>query len=75
MAKTQRFVLCVKSRGAGEDLQFRKVYRVLADSTAAKHGFLRVIDDSGEDYLYPEAFFLPIALPRGATRFFSKRSA
>jgi hypothetical protein len=74
MAKTQSFVLCVKNRGA-EDLQPLKVYRVLPDADAAKHDFIRVIDDSGEDYLYPAKYFLPIALPRGATRLFSKRSA
>jgi hypothetical protein len=39
------------------------LYEVLPDPAAAKHGLLRVVDESGEDYLYPEDFFLPVGLP------------
>ena len=55
MAKTQtepRYVLCVENRDC-EDLEKRKIYRLLPDKTAAKDGYLRVADESGEDYLYP----------------------
>lgn len=68
MAKTQtepRYVLCVENRDC-EDLEKRKIYRVLPDRTAAKDGYLRVVDESGEDYLYPASFFVPVRLPRKA---------
>jgi hypothetical protein len=42
----------------------RKIYQVLPDTDAAQYGYLRVIDESGEDYLYPAAYFLPIDLPQ-----------
>ena len=59
------FAICVANEGA-DDLQVRKVYRVLPDENGAEHAMLRVVDDSGEDYLYPREFFLPIALPASA---------
>jgi hypothetical protein len=46
----------------------RKVYRALADELASKRGQLRVIDESGEDYLYPQEYFIPIKLPQAAER-------
>ena len=56
-----RFVLCVRDNGS-EDLQRRKVYRVLPDSSAAKEGYVRVVDESGEDYLYPADYFVRLRL-------------
>jgi hypothetical protein len=61
------FVLCVDNRGA-EDLEVRKVYRVLHDKDAAATGYVRVIDESGEDYLYPAGYFVVVELPREARR-------
>ena len=61
----QRFALCVENKDC-EDLERRKVYRVLPDSAAAKEGYLRLIDESGEDYLYPASYFVPVRLPRKA---------
>jgi hypothetical protein len=55
-----RFVLCVRSEGYPAGLELRKVYRVLADEQASKRHQLRVIDESGEDYLYPEEYFVPL---------------
>lgn len=63
----KQFAICVRNKGA-EDLEVRKVYEILPDVRAAKDGYVRVIDESGEDYLYPGAFFVPIELPRGAGR-------
>ena len=63
----KRFAICIRNRGA-EDLDVRKVYRVLPDKAAAAAGYLRVIDDSGEDYLYPSSYFVFVALPAGAKR-------
>lgn len=60
-----QFVICIRNDGC-EDLEVGKVYRVLADELAARDGYIRVIDDSGEDYLYPAAYFVPIALPEEA---------
>jgi hypothetical protein len=53
-----RFVLCVRNEGYPAGLELRKVYRVLADEQASRLHQLRVIDESGEDYLYPEEFFV-----------------
>lgn len=60
-----RFALCLRNDEC-EDLELRKVYRVLPDKRAEKDGFLRVVDESGEDYLYPESYFVFIRLPRKA---------
>lgn len=58
----KKFVLCVSNAGC-EDLERRKLYAVLADDTAAAGGYLRVVDESGEDYLYPAANFVSVELP------------
>ena len=61
------FVLCIANRGA-EDLEVRKVYRALPDKAATATGYLRVIDESGEDYLYPADFFVSVEVPHKARR-------
>ena len=61
----RRFVVCVKNEGC-EDLEVRKIYRVLPDEAAGEDDYLRVIDESGEDYLYPAAYFFPVELPEAA---------
>ena len=68
MATTRRLVLCLRNKGYEASLERRKIYQVLPDQDAAGHGQLRVIDESGEDYLYPEKFFAPITLPRTLRR-------
>ena len=55
-----RFVLCVRNDGYPAGLEVRKIYRVLADEQASKLHQLRVIDESGEDYLYPEDYFVVV---------------
>ena len=62
-----KFVICVRNEEC-EDLEPRKLYRVLPDEAAAADGYVRVIDESGEDYLYPQAYFLPIDLPKAAEK-------
>jgi hypothetical protein len=59
------FALCVENRDC-DDLEKRKLYRVLPDETATKEGYLRVVDESGEDYLYPESYFVLVPLPHKA---------
>lgn len=56
------FVLCI-GNDACDDLEVRKVYQVLPDPAAAREGYLRVIDESGEDYLYPVDYFVTVELP------------
>ncbi len=63
-----QFVVCVKNKQYSASLELRKLYQVLPDEGAAKHRQLRVIDESGEDYLYPEDYFVPVALPHAAEK-------
>ena len=59
----KHFMICVNNRGYESSLEKRKLYEVLTDRIAGKHHQIRVIDESGEDYLYPENFFAPVRLP------------
>ena len=63
-----RLVVCVKNEGYAASLEKRKLYVTLRDPTAEKHGLLRIIDESGEDYLYPKQFFRSIALPQSVKK-------
>ena len=60
----RHFMICVDNGGYESSLEKRKLYEVLTDRVAEKHQQIRVIDESGEDYLYPERFFAPVRLPR-----------
>ena len=59
----KKFVVCVKNKGYEVSLELRKIYQVLPDADASKHRQVRVIDESGDDYLYPASYFAPIELP------------
>ena len=59
----KHFMICVDNRGYESSLEARKLYEVLTDRMAEKHHQIRVIDESGEDYLYPEKYFAPVRLP------------
>ncbi len=61
----EMYALCIENKDC-EDLEKRKIYRVLPDEAASKEGYVRVIDESGEDYLYPESYFILLELPREA---------
>lgn len=65
--RQSRFVLCLRNDGA-DDLEPRKVYQVLPDAAAAREGYARVIDESGEDYLYPAEYFVRVKLPVAVSR-------
>ncbi len=58
------FAVCIKNSGYPVSLELHKIYRVLPDEDAARDGDLRVVDESGEDYLYPAAWFAEIKLPQ-----------
>ena len=60
----RRYVLCVSNDGYLASLELRKIYLALGDADAARHELVRVIDESGEDYLYPKSYFVPLRLPR-----------
>lgn len=66
--KAKQFAVCLRNDGYEVSLEPRKIYQVLADPEAAKHRQVRVIDESGEDYLYPQNFFAPIELPQPIRR-------
>jgi len=55
--KPREFVVCVQNTGYPASLELRKIYEVLPDPDASTHGLIRVIDESGEDYLYPNNIF------------------
>jgi hypothetical protein len=63
-----RFVVCVKNKDYAASLELRKLYQVVSDVSAAKLRQIRVIDESGEDYLYPEEFFVSVRLPQSTER-------
>ncbi len=68
MAKTMKnhkLALCIENKDC-EDLEKRKIYQTLPDDEAEKEGYLRVVDESGEDYLYLQSYFVLIPLPREA---------
>jgi hypothetical protein len=61
--KKRKYVICLRSDDAG-DLEPRKLYEVIPDALAAERGYLRVIDESGEDYLYPADYFATIDISK-----------
>jgi hypothetical protein len=61
--RTKQFAVCIRNDDYEESLELRKIYEVLDDAEAEKHGMVRVIDEEGEDYLYPKTWFLRIELP------------
>jgi len=70
MGKTRenhKFALCVENKDC-EDLERRKIYQILPDEESEKEGYLRIVDESGEDYLYPQSYFILVHLPREAQK-------
>jgi hypothetical protein len=64
------YLLCVSNRGYRASLMPRRVYRGIPDATAARGGMVRVVDETGEDYLFPLKLFVEVELPPAATRAF-----
>jgi hypothetical protein len=64
IAPAARFAICIANTDYPAALEVRKIYQILPDADAARHEYLLVIDESGEDYLYPMAYFMPIDLPQ-----------
>ena len=59
----KHFMLCVENQGYQASLEIRKIYEILIDREAGRHHQVRVVDESGEDYLYSEKYFAPVRLP------------
>ena len=70
MMSGDRFVLCVSNEGYPASLDVRRVYRAIPDANAEGSGHIRVVDESGEDYLYPREMFVPIEIPEPAAKAF-----
>ena len=62
-AHSIKYVICIKNSDYEASLEKGKVYRVVRDDEAAQKYLSRIVDESGEDYLYPEDYFMPIKLP------------
>lgn len=59
-----QFAVCIDNAGYSASLELHKIYRVTPDADAAHDGDVRIIDESGEDYLYPAAYFVDISVPQ-----------
>ena len=68
----QHFAICVRNDGYAASLELRKLYPVLDDPFADAHGMIRVVDESGEDYLFPDVYFVRVELPRTVERVLRK---
>jgi hypothetical protein len=67
-ATGRRLVVCVKNRGFAASLELRKVYKAISDPAAESHKLLRVVDESGQSYLFPESYFVTLDLPAAVAR-------
>jgi hypothetical protein len=68
------YVFCIDNSGYPSSLETRKIYRRIPDAKAEEDGFLRVVDESGEDYLFPGRFFVQIAVPEAVEKVFAQAS-
>ena len=66
--KSSAFVVCIRNTGHRASLELHKIYRALPDAAAEAEGDIRVVDESGEDYLYPAVWFAPIKVPAAVRR-------
>lgn len=65
---SRQLVVCINNEGYPASLEKRKIYVSVRDAAAEKRGFVRIIDESGDEYLYPKMLFRSIALPRAVKR-------
>ena len=64
----QRFAICINNAGYPDDLKVKTVYQILPDESAARSEYIRVVDETGEDYLYPAAHFVFVEVPSETAR-------
>ena len=72
--KSRRYVVCIANKGHEASLERNKIYVVLPDLRARTDGLLRVVDEDGEDYLYPEAWFVAVEVPKAVQQSLRKAS-
>ena len=70
-----RFTVCIKNKGYAASLEIGKLYRVIPDHKAERHGYLRIVDESGEDYGYAATRFFAIDVPRPLERVLLKAAS
>jgi hypothetical protein len=70
----ERYVLCLDDDNYQASLEARKIYKCISDPDAESHNMIRVVDESGEDYLYPSSLFIPIEIPQQATKAFANKA-
>jgi hypothetical protein len=68
------FVLCIRNKEYPASLELRKLYPVIVDTAAEKYDLVRIVDESGEDYLYPTEYFVVLRLPQSVKRAIAKAS-
>jgi hypothetical protein len=69
------FAICIHNGEYAGTLELRKVYEVLDDPSAEKRNYMRIIDESGEDYLYPRAWFVPVTVPENVEQLLHELAA
>lgn len=67
-SKHPGFAVCIDNKAYPDDLKVRTIYQVLPDESAAKSNYIRVVDETGEDYLYPAEYFVIIEVPSEAQK-------
>ena len=72
MKTKKQYALCINNKDYEASLIPRKIYEIIPDERAEQDDFVRVIDESGEDYLFPADYFIPIQLPRTVVRVLNK---
>jgi hypothetical protein len=70
----RQYAVCVKNDDNPGSLELRKIYRIIPDERAAEHQLVRVIDESGDDYIYPADYFVPIELPPSLEEMFAPKN-
>ena len=73
-SQTNKIAICINNKDYLASLEIRKIYQILPDEVAKQHQMIRIIDESGEDYLYPENYFIVIELPEIAEKLFTEAS-
>ncbi|MGA9305360.1 MAG: hypothetical protein WBW31_08155 [Candidatus Sulfotelmatobacter sp.] len=63
MKGNAQFAVCISNKGYAASLEVRRIYRLIPDKAGAKHGLVQVVDEMGEDYLFPEEYFVSLRLP------------
>ena len=67
-SQNPQFAVCISNSAYPDDLKVRTVYQILPDESAARSNYIRVIDETGEDYLYPAEYFVSVEVPREAVK-------